>query len=69
MSGVSPQGEIMNKIPQLFKRIKNKIEIIQLAELLDINPKTLTNLILLQGDDLEKKGLNLQIDGEFIVKD
>ena len=61
--------EIMNKIPQLFKRIKNKIEIIQLAELLEINPKTLTNLILLQGDDLEKEGLNLQIDGEFIIKE
>lgn len=61
--------EISNKLPQFFKRIKNKIEIIRLADLLDINPKTLTNFILLHGDDIEKKGLNLQIDGDFITKE
>lgn len=61
--------EIINKLPQFFKRIKAKIEIIRLAELLDINPKTLTNFILLHGDDIEKKGLNLQVDGDYVIKD
>jgi len=62
-------NEIINKIPPFFKRIKNKIEIEKLADLLDINSKTLTNFILLHGDDIEKKGLNLQIDGDYIVKE
>ena len=60
--------EIIEKLPQFFKRI-SKIEIDRLAGQLDINSQTLINLILKNGDTLEQKGLNLVIDGEYIIKD
>ncbi|MFX0037644.1 MAG: hypothetical protein ACFE9I_18645 [Candidatus Hermodarchaeota archaeon] len=59
--------EIIGKLPQFFKRI-SKIEIDRLAGQLDINSQTLINLILKNGDTLEQKGLNLVIDGEYIIK-
>ncbi len=60
--------EVIKKLPIMFKRIKKKIEIERLADLLDINSKTLTNFILFQGDELQQEGLNLQIDGDFVIK-
>ena len=60
--------EKIEKLPQFFKRI-NKIEIDRLSSQLDLNSQTLVNLILENGDHLEKKGLNLVIDGEFIIKE
>ncbi|NHJ24179.1 MAG: hypothetical protein EAX89_06370 [Candidatus Lokiarchaeota archaeon] len=60
--------EKIEKLPQFFKRI-NKIEIDRLSSQLDLNSQTLVNLILENGDQLEKKGLNLVIDGEFIIKE
>lgn len=60
--------KIIKDLPKFFKRIK-KITIERLAGQLDLNTETLVNLILNYGDNLEKEGLNLQIDGEFIVKD
>jgi hypothetical protein len=59
--------EKIEKLPHFFKRI-NKIEIDRLSSQLDLNSQTLINLILENGDMLEKKGLNLIIDGEFIIK-
>ncbi len=59
--------EKIEKLPQFFKRI-NKIEIDRLAGQLDINSSVLINLILENGDKLEGKGLNLLIDGTYIVK-
>lgn len=60
--------DIVKKLPIMFKRIKKKIEIERLADLLDINSKSLTNFILFQGDELQKEGLSLQVDGDFIIK-
>ena len=60
--------DIVKKLPIMFKRIKKKIEIERLADLLDINSKSLTNFILFQGDELQKEGLSLQIDGDFVIK-
>jgi len=60
--------DIVKKLPVMFKRIKKKIEIERLADLLDINSKSLTNFILFQGDELQKEGLSLQIDGDFVIK-
>ena len=57
----------IDKLPQFFKRI-TKIEIDRLAGQLDINSQTLINLILENGDLLEKKGLSLLIDGEYVIK-
>ncbi|MHA1150214.1 MAG: DUF6290 family protein [Promethearchaeota archaeon] len=60
--------ELIKKLVQYFKRIKS-MEIDRISDLLDINSKTLVDLIVLHGDQLEKKGLNLQIDGELIIKE
>ena len=60
--------DIVKKLPIMFKRIKKKIEIERLADLLDINSKSLTNFILFQGDELQKEGLSLQVDGDFVIK-
>ena len=58
----------VDKLPHFFKRI-SKIEIDRLASQLDLNSQTLINLILENGDALEKdKNLKLIIDGEYIVK-
>jgi hypothetical protein len=58
----------VDKLPFFFKRI-SKIEIDRLASQLDLNSQTLINLILENGDALEKdKDLKLIIDGEYIVK-
>ena len=57
----------IEKLPIFFKRIQ-RIEIDRLAGQLDLNSQTLINLILENGDQLEKKGLNLIIDGEHIIK-
>jgi len=51
-----------------FKRIK-KMDIKTLSELLSVHPQTLTDIITIKGDELEKEGLNLTIDGEYVVKE
>ena len=44
------------------------MEIDRLAENLDVNSKILIDIIALHGDKLEKEGLNLQIEGDYVVK-
>ncbi|MGV9199854.1 MAG: hypothetical protein ACOC44_13010 [Promethearchaeia archaeon] len=51
-----------------FKRIK-RYNIEKLAELISVHPQTLIDIITLRGDELEEQGLNLLIDGEFVVKE
>ncbi|TXT61782.1 MAG: hypothetical protein BAJALOKI2v1_10052 [Promethearchaeota archaeon] len=61
------QMNVMNELQKRFKRIK-KMKISSLAEMMSVHEQTLVNIITLKGDDLEQKGLDLEIDGEFIVK-
>ena len=51
-----------------FKRIK-KYNVEKLATLLKVHPQTLIDFITIKGDELEKIGLNLQIDGDYITKE
>ena len=57
------EAELLNS----FKRTK-KISIDRLASIIDVNSDDLIRFIEDHGDDLEQKGLNLLIDGEYIVK-
>jgi len=62
------QKHIFEGLELRFKRIK-RYNIEKLAELLSVHVQTLIDFITLKGDDLEKVGLNLQIDGDYIVKE
>ena len=62
------QERLYDDILLRFKRMK-KYNIERLASLLNVHPQTLIDYITIKGDELEKNGLNLQIDGEFVVKD
>ena len=57
----------VNNLISFFKRV-NSIEIDRLAEKLSMSSKTLLDLLEDHGDELEKKGLNLQIDVNIIKK-
>ena len=52
---------------KLFKRIK-RFEIEKLADRLDIPSAIIIDIINDYGDELENKGLNLVIDGDFVIK-
>ena len=60
------EDDIKNII-NFFKRV-NSIEIDRLAEKLTMSSKTLLDLLEAHGDELEKLGLNLQIDVNIIKK-
>ncbi len=60
------EDDVKNLI-SFFKRV-NSIEIDRLAEKLSMSSKTLLDLLEEHGDELEKKGLNLQIDVNIIKK-
>ena len=60
------EDDVKNMI-SFFKRV-NSIEIDRLAEKLSMSSKTLLDLLEEHGDELEKKGLNLQIDVNIIKK-
>ncbi|MHA1723596.1 MAG: hypothetical protein ACTSXH_01980 [Promethearchaeota archaeon] len=63
------QKRIFEELLIRFKRIK-RIKITELAELLRVHPQTLKDIITIKGDELEaKSGLNLAIDGDFVVKE
>ena len=62
------QNRLFEDLPMRFKRMK-KYNSEKLATLLNVHPQTLIDFITLKGDDLEKIGLNLQIDGDFVIKD
>ena len=57
----------VKKLISFFKRV-NSIEIDRLAEKLSMSSKTLLDLLEEHGDELENKGLNLQIDVNIIKK-
>ncbi len=64
------ERNIEDDIKQLinfFKRV-NSIEIDRLAEKLSMSSKTLLDLLEDNGDEMEKLGLNLQIDVNIIKK-
>jgi hypothetical protein len=60
------EDDVKNLI-SFFKRV-NSIEIDRLAEKLSMSSKTLLDLLEEHGDELENKGLNLQIDVNIIKK-
>jgi hypothetical protein len=62
------QKRLFTELNKRFKRIK-KYEIDKLAQLLSVHTQTLIDFITIKGDELEKAGLSLFIDGEYIVKE
>lgn len=66
--GVEIQQKVFKELQIRFKRIK-KMDIKTLSELLSVHPQTLMDIITIKGDELEKEGLNLTIDGEYVVKE
>ncbi|MEE9379701.1 MAG: hypothetical protein V3V33_16875 [Candidatus Lokiarchaeia archaeon] len=52
---------------KLFKRIK-RFETEKLADRLNIPSDMVIDIINDYGDELEKNGLNLEIDGDFVLK-
>jgi hypothetical protein len=61
------QKNVMTELQKRFKRIK-KMKISSLAEMMSVHEQTLINIITLKGDELEEQGLDLEIDGDYIVK-
>jgi len=61
------QNRLFKDLPIRFKRMK-KYNIEKLATLLSVHPQTLVDFITIKGDELEKLNLNVEIDGDFIVK-
>ena len=59
--------KVIETLLKLFKRIK-RFEIEKLAERLDIPSAVIIDIINDYGDKLESKGLNLVIDGDFVIK-
>lgn len=61
------QNRLFRDLPLRFKRMK-KYNVEKLAALLKVHPQTLVDFITIKGDELENLGLNLEIDGDYIVK-
>ncbi len=61
------EEKIIEGLINLFKRIK-RFETEKLADRLDIPSDILIDIINDHGDELEKEGLNLQIDGDYVLK-
>ena len=59
--------DLVGTLPGFFKRAEY-IEIELLADKLQMSPKILLEFIEEYGDELEKKGLNLKIQGTIIKK-
>ncbi|MGQ4875442.1 MAG: ribbon-helix-helix domain-containing protein [Promethearchaeia archaeon] len=57
----------LNELIRFFKRVKS-IDIDRLAEKLTMSTKTLLDILDKYGDDLEKRGLNLIIEGNLVIK-
>ncbi len=62
------QSRLFNDLPLRFKRMK-KYNFEKLATLLNVHSETLIDFITINGDELEQIGLNLQIDGDFVVRE
>ena len=59
--------EIINQLPELFETISS-IKAIELAEILEINQKTLQRVIFGHRNTLLKLGLNLKYEDGLIIK-
>jgi len=59
--------QVIERLIHLFKRIR-RFEISKLADKMEIPYDTLIDIITDYGDELEAKGLNLEIDGNYVVK-
>ena len=59
--------EIINQLPKLFESIKS-IDVNELAEILEVNPRTLTKVIFGYREELLKKNLDLVYEKGFIYK-
>ena len=64
---VEEKEKAIEKLLKLFKRIK-RYEIEKLADRLIIPSDLVIDIINEYGDELEKKGLNLEIDGDYVLK-
>lgn len=62
------QERLFKDLPVRFKRMK-RFNTEKLGTLLNVHPQTLIDFITIKGDELEKLGLNLQVDGDFIIKE
>lgn len=61
------KGKTIEKLLKLFTRIK-RFEIEKLSDRLELTSAILVDIINDYGDELEELGLNLVIDGDFIIK-
>ncbi|MHA1327590.1 MAG: hypothetical protein ACTSRH_09735 [Promethearchaeota archaeon] len=59
--------EIINQLPRLFETIKS-IRVEELAEILEINQKTLKKIIFGYRDELLKRDLDLKYENGLIIK-
>jgi len=59
--------EIINQLPKLFKTI-NSIEVEELAEILEINQRTLKKVIFGYRDELLKLDLDVKYEDGLIIK-
>ncbi|MHA1196268.1 MAG: hypothetical protein ACTSRH_09780 [Promethearchaeota archaeon] len=59
--------EIINQLPRLFETIKS-IKVEELAEILEINQKTLKKIIFGYRDELLKRNLDLKYENGLIIK-
>jgi len=59
--------EIIKQLPDLFKTI-NSIRVEELAEILEINQRTLVKVIFGYRDELLKSNLDLKYDNGLIIK-
>jgi hypothetical protein len=68
MKGVREEKEkSMELLLNLFKRVK-RFEIEKLADRLEIPSAIFIDIINDYGDELETRGLNLVVDGDFVIK-
>ena len=64
---MAEKEKVIQTILKLFKRIK-RFEIEKLADRIKIPSDIVIDIINEYGDELESKGLDLTIDGDFILK-
>ena len=64
---VEEKEKVIEKLLKLFKRMK-RYETEKLAVRLSIPSDLVIDIINDYGDELENKGLNLEIDGDFVLK-
>jgi len=64
--GITPE-HLIDKLPSMFNSIE-RISINELADFLDVDQKTIKNIIFQHGEELKEKGLTLKYIEGVIVK-